>query len=295
MRAAYLRNETGLVAILELDNNRLLAESLGLDLSLADNLLILEQINQQLLTLSKEVTGVIFDPIYTFPFLANKAKQSTALLRLEQDREVLPTILPILFPNFSLEEICNNYALAKLEMFYSPTEEKVLEKKQLLAEISEYSKVLGIDFLLKLHLYDSREFTIKKEEQANKEPFNFEAQQLTAIQELRGLTDLLVIQNPADPLAMATIISELDQPCLVMANEEDSYDQFKEKFRMAMENGASGYCVGQVLWREIGDFRREDQSFDLEGIAKYISTIVRDRLIELNRIASENLSDRIVE
>lgn len=287
MHAAHLRSSAGFFAILELDNNCQLAESLGLDLSLQDNIELLEEISRQLLTLSKEVTGVTFDPIYTFGLLSKKAKNVGALIRLEQDRENLPDSMPLLFPNFSLEEIANNYALAKLELNYHPKEQKVIEKKQLLAEIREYSKILNIDFLLKLKIYDPKDFDLQKTENFD---FSFDSDQLLAIQELRSLIDILVIQNPSDPLAMATIISELDIPCLVMANEEESYEQFKEKFRMAMENGAKGYCISQILWQEIGTYRREDQSLDLEGIQKYLSTTVRDRLIELNRIASESLA-----
>ncbi len=271
MRTAHLHNEAGLFAILELDRNRELAESVGLDLSLPDNLAILDAINRQLLTLSQEVTGVIFDPIYTHQLLADKAATAGALLRLEQDKLLAPEELPALFPNFSLEEIANNYALAKLELHYQLGEAKAIEKRQLLAEIREYSKVLGIDFLLSLRTAAA------------------ENDQLLAIQELRGLADLLVIQNPADPLAMATIVSELDIPCLVTNDAADSYEQFKEKFRMAMENGARGYCLGAVLWRELGDFRGEDQSLDLAGICKYLATTVRDRILELNRIAAESL------
>lgn len=290
MHAAHLRSSAGFFAILELDNNRQLAESLGLDLSLQDNLDILEEISRQLLTLSKEVTGVIFDPIYTFKLLSQKAKDSGALIRLEQDRENLPDSMPLLFPNFSLEEISNNYALAKLELNYHPNEVKVIEKKQLLSEIREYSKILNIDFLLKLKIYDPNQFALAKDEKAVKKDFSFENDQLIAIQELRSLSDILVIQNPSDPLVMATIASELDIPCLVMSDEQDSYETLKEKFRMAMENGAKGYCFGQALWQEIGSFRNENQSLDLQGISKYISTTVRDRLMELNRIASESLA-----
>lgn len=290
MHAAHLKSSAGFFAILELDNNRQLAESLGLDLSLQDNLKILEEISRQLLTLSKEVTGVIFDPIYTFGLLSQKAKNAGALIRLEQDRENLPDSMPLLFPNFSLEEISNNYSLAKLELNYHPNEAKVIEKKQLLSEIREYSKILNIDFLLKLKIYDPNQFALAKDEKAIKKDFSFENDQLIAIQELRSLSDILVIQNPSDPLAMATIASELDMPCLVMSDEQDSYEALKEKFRMAMENGAKGYCFGQALWQEIGSFRNDNQSLDLDGISKYISTTVRDRLMELNRIASESLA-----
>lgn len=292
MRAANLQSTAGFFAILELDNNRDLAQSLGLDLSLSDNVELLDQINQQLLLLSKEVTGVIFDPIYTFKFLTQKAGAAGALIRLEQDKENMPNSMPLLFPNFSLEEISNNYALAKLELNYHPQENKAIEKKQLLSEIREYSKVLKIDFLLKLKIYDPNQFATKEKQDGNRTAFNLENDQLNAIQELRSLADILVIQNPADPLAMATIISELDMPCLVMADEQDTYEQFKEKFRMAMENGAKGYCLGQVLWKELSTYRSEDQSLDLEGLQKYLNTTVRDRLIELNRIASESLATR---
>ncbi|AKM81129.1 MAG: hypothetical protein UT13_C0001G0168 [Candidatus Pacebacteria bacterium GW2011_GWF2_38_9] len=292
MNTANLQSTAGFFAILELDNNRDLAQSLGLDLSLSDNVELLDQINQQLLFLSKEVTGVIFDPIYTFKLLAQKASTTGALIRLEQDKENMPNSMPLLFPNFSLEEISNNYALAKLELNYHPQESKAIEKKQLLSEIREYSKVLKIDFLLKLKIYDPNQFATKEEQVGSKIAFNLENDQLSAIQELRSLADILVIQNPSDPLAMATIISELDIPCLVMADEQDTYEQFKEKFRMAMENGAKGYCIGQILWKELSAYRSDNQSLDLEGLQKYLNTTVRDRLIELNRIASESLATR---
>jgi tagatose-1,6-bisphosphate aldolase len=286
MRVASLFNSAGFIGILELDHNRHLAENLGLDLNLPDNIQLLDEINTYILQLSKEVTGVIYDPIYTFKFLSKNDKKIGTLIRLEQDKETLPDSLPALFPNFSLEEISNNYALAKLELNYSPQEQKALEKKQLLAEIREYSKMLNIDVLLKLNVYDPKQLLVQKNEQTK---FAFDDNQLLAIQELRSFVDILAIQNPSDPLAMATIISELDIPCLIMANKEDRYEQFKEKFRMAMENGAKGYCLSQVLWQELSTYRRADQSLDLPNIQKYFNTIVRDRLIELNRIASESL------
>ncbi len=287
MRAAYLQSSASFFAILELDNNRELAGLLGLDLTLPDNLDLLDIVNEKLLVLSKEVTGVIFDPIYTFKFLAKKDQNTGAILRLEQDKENLPDSMPLLFPNFSLEEVSNNYALAKLELNYHPEETKVIEKHQLLAEIREYSKILNIDFLLKLKIYDPSKFDLQKKAETE---FNFEENQLTAVQELRSLTDLIAVQNPPNPLAVATIISELDIPCLIMADEQDTYDSFKEKFRMAMENGAAGYCLGSVLWKEISSYRNSDQTLDLLGIQKYIDTTVRDRLMELNRIASESLA-----
>lgn len=281
MRTAHLQNENGLFAILELDANLQLAESLGLDLSLPDNIQLLETLHRKLSTLGREVTGLVLDPIFSFHLLSANREQLGVALRLEQDKPLLTSELPPLFPNFSLEEIKNNYALVKLALTYHPQEEQALAKKQLLAEIREYSRSLGIDFLLKLQIpSDAAEPT--------------EQVQLDTVVELRSLADILVLEAPSEPLAVATVSSELDIPWLAMASAADSYDSFKERFRMAMENGASGYCIGQLLWRDLTNLRSDDHSLDMVVIDKYIATTLRDRLIELNRIASEGVDARAV-
>ncbi len=285
MRTASLHNDHGLFALLELDNNLQLAESLGLDVAMLDNLRALEEVHRQLSVLSKEVTGFILDPIYSFHLLGQLPATVGTALRLEQDRPRLPTELPSLFPNFSLEEIKNNYALVKLALTYHPQEEQALAKKQLLAEIREYSRSLGIDFVLKLRVP-------AMDQDGEGGAADAAAPQLTTIQELHALADLFVLETPHEPLAVATISSELDAPWLVMPSVTDTYESFKEHFRMAMENGASGYCVGQLLWQELASCRGADQSLDLATLQRYIATVLRDRIIELNRIASEGMDAR---
>jgi tagatose-1,6-bisphosphate aldolase len=283
MRTAYLTNPNGLLAIMELDNNLELAELLGLDLSLTDNLQILEKVHEYLISLQTQLTGIILDPIYSFHLLGAGQLQKTICLRLEQDKSVTDEELPSLFPNFSLEEIKNNYALVKLALTYNSREELSIAKKQLLSEIRSYSKSLDIDFLLKLRVPT---LTLENE-------FDASAQQLEAVQDVRALADILVLECPNDPLAVATISSELDVPWLVTSGTELSYDEFKARFRMAMENGASGYCLGSLLLAELSQFRADDQTIDLPALKKYIDTVLRDRLIELNRIASEGMEMRL--
>ena len=285
-----IRSQNGLFAILELDRSYALAEQLSLDLTVPENLDFIYRVNQLLLELSKEVTALVFDPVYSFPLLPKKDGQAASLIRLEQNKEFLATELPDLFPDFSLEEIRNNYSLAKLELFYHPKEARAMEKKQLLAEIKSYCQSLGIDFLLKLNIYDYSKF---QEEGVNEDlpEFSYTESQLEAVQELRSMADILALKAPEDPLMLATLSTELDVPWVIVANAEESYQDFKDRFRMAVENGASGYMLGDLLWTEIASFRLEDQSFDFAAIEKYIRTTVRDRIIELNRIAVENLAD----
>ena len=285
-----IRSQNGFFAILELDRSHILADELSLDLSLPENLDFINRVNELLLELSKEVTALVFDPIYSFSFLAEKEGQAASLIRLEQNKEFLPKDLPELFPDFSLEEIKNNYSMVKLELYYHPKEEKALEKKQLLAEIKSYCQSLGIDFLLKLKIYDYSKFQ-EEGEQKDLPEFSYTEAQLEAVQELRTMADILALEAPEDPLMLATLSTELDTPWIVSSSEKDSYQDFKDRFRMAVENGASGYMLGDLLWAEIASFKLEDQSFDLAAIEKYIRTTVRDRIIELNRIATESLSD----
>lgn len=300
MPLTSLQRDSGLIAILALDHNRELAELLGLDLQLPDNLEVLNQVNQSLFALSQATTGVILEPVYTLALLAQQPTPAALLIALEQDKEVLPENLPLLFPNFSLEEIANNYAAAKLSLNYYPGEAKAIEKKQLLAEIREYSRILGQNFLLQLSSQpptvpvsvatDSKTAaSTNSAADITDDATSTPEQLLVAVQELRGLCDLLVVPNPADPLAMATIVSELDQPCLVTNHPADSYEVFKEQFRMAMDNGARGYCLGPVLWQDLAQFRAPATQFDQAAVTRFIETTVRDRVLELNRIAEESL------
>ena len=272
MQLPAISRQRQLFSILALDDIIDLAGILSLDLALDDNLHFLTQVLHLLLELSQEASAVVFDPIYSLPLIAQKAKHTGALIRLEQHQQVEAQVIPQLFPNFSLIEIKNNYALAKLALSYQAHEAQALVKKQLLAEIRDYSQSLKIDFLLKLEAdYD------------NQEVF------LSTIQEVQPFTDILVLEGINDPLLAATVSSEVDIPWLLSADHQQSlsYAQFKNSFRIAMENGARGFYLGNFLWRELARFRQDNQEFDWPALQNFVRTNVRDQIIELNRIADE--------
>ena len=281
--------------LLELDYTPKLAELLGLDVNMENNIQLLEEITQKLATVAQNhVTGLVLDPVYSFsaqlpsttnnkPLTTNPKLLTTTipatLLRLGYlATEVDPLALPILINNWGIENIKNNYATAKLEILYHPDEDKALEKKQLVAEVYDHCQYEKIPFLLKLVVYTPAE-----------EEFNqvsFQEAQLTAVQEFRDTCDVLALQHPQDALASATLTAELDIPWLFVA-EGASYDDYKEMLRTSLENGAKGFLVGSVLWQEFAQLRLEDKSPDIEAINKFIETTFRDRLIELRRIVEE--------
>ncbi len=271
MQLPAISRQRRLFSILALDDIAELSQILSLDLSLQDNLLFLSKLLYLLVELSQEVSGLVVDPIYSLPMINHKAKNTGVLIRLEQHQYPVTQAIPQLFPNFSLLEVKNNYALAKLALDYQAHEEQALTKKQLLAEIRDYSQSLKIDFLLKLDA-------------------NFDNQDilLSTVQEIQSFADVLVLKDIDDPLLAATISSELDIPWLLSADPQStSYDQFKNHYRVAVENGAKGFYLGNFLWQSLAQFRQENQEFDWLALENCVRTNLRDQIIELNRITEE--------
>ncbi|MBT4124495.1 MAG: hypothetical protein HN981_04190 [Candidatus Pacebacteria bacterium] len=268
------------IGILALDGAYSFAENLGLSLSEPTNVENLNALITRFLILYTEhTTGVVLDPTYSLPFLSYKHNNSGLLLRLEQEHDQDPLSLPRFIHQWGIEEVRNNYGVAKLELLYHPAEEKAAEKKKLVAELFNFCQYEGIDFLLKLVIYHPPGIDL--------DTIKFQETQLEAISELQKSASILSLQYPQDPLATATITSALDIPWIVHSDGV-KYEEFKEFVRVSTENGASGFMIGQTLWEEVNSLRLEDQSPDFEEIEKFLKTTGKDRIIELMRIVKES-------
>lgn len=279
MKLSAITTPTGVAGLVALDEGYLLSELIGLSpAEPSHEVLVQNVLGQMLETYSEFATGIVFDPLYSLPLLDRKHGHSGTVIRLEQSRQPDPLSLPSLPAQWSVENVRNIYGVAKLELYYHPAEEKALEKKQLLTEIFDFCQYHKIDFLLKLVVYHPPGQTLNTAE--------FQQTQLEAIDELQKYANIFALQYPQDPLAAATLTSELDVPWL-MVDDGVPYDAFKEQLRVSMENGAAGFLVDEALWQEIGGMRLEDQSPDLGAIEKFLRTVSKDRIIELMRIAEE--------
>jgi len=161
--------------------------------------------------------------------------------------------------------------VAKLELFYNPQEEEARSKKQMVVELYDYCQHEGIAFLLDLVLYLE---TSKDKYQAQ-----FLELQLDAVQELRQYCDLMALEYPSDALSAVTLTAELDVPW-ILSGRGVPYETYKEQLRVALESGAVGYMVGSQLLPEKVT----------KDASTFLQTTVRDRAIELNRIATETLA-----
>jgi tagatose-1,6-bisphosphate aldolase len=278
--SALQKNGIGLLA---LDNAYSFAEKIGLTLDEPTNVENLNALLIRFLILYTEhTTGVVLDPTYSLPFLSYKDNNSGLLIRLEREQDQDPLSLPRFLPQWGIEDVRNNYGLAKLELFYHPAEGMAAEKKKLVADLYDFCQYEGIDFLLKLVVYHPPGKELDMVE--------FQETQLEAISELQKFASIMSLQYPQDPLATATLTSSLDIPWIVHSDGVE-YDKFKEFVRVSTENGAQGFMIDQTLWDEIGKMRLEDQSPDFEKIEQFLKTTGKDRIVELMRIVKESKAE----
>lgn len=281
MKLAALQSNHHHLSVLALDSGALLVERLGLSLTdAATDEAIKKLFAEMQRLLAPSCGGLVLDPIYTQQLVQTKPIQTGVAFRLEKmTTEVDPVALPILIGNWGVGAIRQNYGVAKLELYYHPREENALVKKQLVAELADYCHHEGIDLLLKLTVYTPAEekFSVT----------DFQSAQLEALHELAHLVDAVVIQYPQDALASATVTAELDVPWL-LASDDIAYDAYKDILRTALNNGAQGMYVGEVLWQELYELKLDDGTPDWEKIQQFLQTTARDRIIELVRIVEED-------
>jgi tagatose-1,6-bisphosphate aldolase len=287
MKISSLQSPEGMFNLIEFSDEAKFIEALGLDSNDQGSKEIITKIlSAQFKVYSGQdsenfegVSGFILDPEISLKAFASHTIDIALGLNLDEPQaEYDPLSLPRLVNEWGVEQIRNNYSVAVLTLYYHPEEEAALKKKQFLAEIKDYCQYEGIDLIVKLVVYTPGDRVFEWNE--------FRKDQLQAIEELRNLADLFVLQYPKDSLACATITTQLDVPWLISDDNID-YNQFKERLRDALENGASGFMAGETLFKEIEGMRKSDHSPDLENILKFITSQARDRAIELVRISKE--------
>lgn len=287
MKISSLISNDGMFNLVEFSDEAKFIDALGLELKDKGGREIVEDILTAQFKAYSGVDSKSFAGMSGFvldPELSSKvfSKQNIDIgigLNLDEPQaEHDPLALPYLVPEWGVEQIRNNYGVAILTFYYHPQEEAALKKKQFLAEIKDYCRYEQIDLIVKLVVYTPGDRKFEWEE--------FRKDQLQAIEELRNLADLWVLQYPNDSLACATITTQLDVPWIISDDNID-YNEFKERLRDALENGAKGFMVGETLFKEIEGMRKKDHSPALESILKFISSQARDRAIELVRISKE--------
>ncbi len=278
-----IQTPDGMFTIAPFDHRGSLASMFGADV----NTPLGKELVTQLKIIFMEVfspmcSGVLVDPVYGFPAIARKAKNTGLILSLESSGyNDERTSVPALIPSWGVEHVKNNYAVAKLLTYYHPGEENAEKKRQLVTELGEYCRHEGIAFLLEPVIYNP----FGKEELSQQ---NFQEALLRTAQEFQQDCDVLKIQYPGDALACATITAELDIPWILLSRGM-SYDKFREALKISMENGAKGFAAGRSVWQEIAQMKTADGLADFAKIRSFLETVGVERVKELIAITHSGL------
>ena len=298
MRVSALQTQKGMFALVGLEPLAGIKEWWGLDQigeeskEQIQSFFIQPAISELVTVAGEIVSGLVLDPVIGLNTAVST--KSGLILPLTQQRsaEIDPLATPQLDSQWGVVEVANNFGVAKLTLYYHPNEELAIQKKQMVAELADYCKFEGIDFILDLVIYTpaGEEFTVN----------SFQTAQLQAIQEFRSLPQILILQYPLDPLACATLTTELDIPWLV-SSRGLRYPEFKETLRTALEGGAKGFYLYELSWPRTdidmdllaGLAQKKSSELSeyalkwLENCKQEMTTTTRDQLLELTRITNE--------
>ncbi|MBU0979121.1 hypothetical protein KKF92_04835 [Patescibacteria group bacterium] len=273
MHLSRIQHDLGSITLLDLSCLAELISQSQSEKSLPNQKIDLSTIiNSSSQALTEHVSGVIFEPINGFEAITQKNDDcGLALALTDKSEQHQPTELPTFYPNWGVEFVRHNYGLAYLKLFYHPGEPKASEKIQLVAEVYDHCLYEGIDLVLEISLFALNDQKNTLEE--------FQEAQLLAVQDFRDKCHLMALEYAHSALACATLTAQLDVPW-ILVDRTPNYAEFKEQVRIAMESGAMGATLGQVLW----------QGLEVDQYQQAVTTTVRDRVIELDRIIQESLS-----
>lgn len=275
MTLSSIQTASGMYTIAPFDHRGSLATTLGLDLQTAAGKKTLTQLKILFMqTFSPFCSGVLVDPEYGFPAVEYKAEHCGLIMTLESSGyNDEKTAVPVLMPNWGVEGVKNNFAVAKLLIYYHPQEQNAEQKLKLVMELGESCRKEGVAFLVEPVIFSPN----PKAELTQAE---FAEAQLQTCQEFQPHCDILKIQYPGDALSCATITAELDVPWILLSRGLH-YDEFKEALKVSLENGCKGFAAGRSVWQEISEQKKEDGSLDMNAVQQFLQTTALERLKEL--------------
>ncbi len=264
---------------MELDNIKKLAQVIGLDFNVVDNRKVLLHLLERMISIQGVFSsGCVIYGHQTYELINSKPNHCGILFNIGLDYHELDSSLYGLEDQWSLDDISNNYGIAKIDLFYNPNETKALEKKQFLAKIYQECQQKNLQLLVKLYIYN-----IENSDNSN---YVFEELQLQAIEELRNNMDVLALQFPGSALSCSTVTAQLDMPWILNLPNSD-FEQTKSQLQTSLENGASGLMTNDYFINQFQKYKSEDASPDITAIETFLTTLAKTQMFEFKQIVDE--------
>lgn len=276
MRLSSLSGKNQQYLLLGLDQPLVLASQLGLNLASEADAAQLESLLSEILAAYGETaTGVMLSAELGYSALAAVPVDTGVAFCLERTlSETDPLSIPILMPNWSVEYVRNNQAVAKLSLHATSDEAELINKLELVNELYDSCQYEGIDFMLQLHVIDGKRLSDDE----------FQEQQLRLIRFFRGQSNILSLEYPRTPLGCLAVTGQVQTPWVMVEPAGLEYAAMKDALRNALTGGAVGMIATGCL---LPAFPAGE--FHLEAFRAYLQKEGRDRLLELSRICEEGM------
>jgi tagatose-1,6-bisphosphate aldolase len=274
MHLSAISGQNQQVLLLGLDQPMLVAAQLGIDLQQQAGRSQLEEILKETVSAYSDLaTGVILSSELGYSAAAYKSPSSGLLYCLERAvGKSDPLSIPVLQPNWSIEYVRNNYAVAKLALYARSDEDELINKLELVNELYDACRYEDIDFLLDLRVIDGKRLSDEA----------FQEQQLRLIRLFRGQSNLLAVEYPRTALGCLSVTAEAHMPWILSDSDEADYPVYKEKLRNALTGGAVGVSVFKHILPSFAP-----GAFSLEELRNFLQKEGHDRMLELRRICDE--------
>ncbi len=278
MTLSSIQTQSGRYCIAPFDHRASLAKLLQIDEKKPESKQLLSQVKSLFMqAFSPLCSGVLVDPVYGFESIDYKAQSCGLILTLEDSGySGSESAVPNIIPNWSVHSVKENYAVAKLLIFFHPDEPNAVQKKKMVMELHSSCQYEGISFMLEPIVYNP----FSKDELQLPD---FQEIQIQTIREFRSSCDIIKIQYPGDSLACATVTSELDIPWILLSRGTQ-YEQFRDALKDSMDNGCSGFAAGRTIWQEIGQFQLSQGGPNIAAIQQFLMTTGVERLKEIIEI-----------
>lgn len=281
MNLSTIARPDGFFTISAFDHRGSLAKMFGIDQTDPEAGPLLTQLKILFMKAFSDLSsGVLVDPLYGFPAVDIKDENCGLLLSLESsgytdEKSAVPTLIP----NWSVRHVKNNYAVAKILVYFHPQDKNADAKRKLLQELYQFCQHEDIAFLIEPIIFNPNgSEALDKAE--------FQEIQLQTCQEFQRYCDILKIEYPGDALSCATLTAELDVPWIVLSRGV-SFDEFVVAVQTSLESGAKGFAVGRAIWQEIGEMRHAETVADYQKIEEFLMTIGRERLQQLLELVNQ--------
>jgi tagatose-1,6-bisphosphate aldolase len=172
---------------------------------------------------------------------------------------------------FSVEQLKNLGAGGiKLLLYYHPQAPTREHQLKIAKQVLHDCKAAKLPLFLELVTYPI--------ENTNSHKPELVLDSISQFLEAKIIPDVFKLEFPGDPAACFQITKLLKKTPWILLTRGDSYQNFKEQLKTALNNGCQGFLAGRALWQEFTQYEKSKRQ-------DFFQTVVARRFSQIRQLA----------